>query len=164
MLWQVRFPPWTLLHSHPSCKLNIWYQIVKFKYFRNFSFCTFFKKHKRFIAKSSYGNFSRSFNRCFSGIVAISLSFRHIFNQGKKHMYYAVFYVCGRVTVVCTVCEAEIKSREYTTELTLSQKNAVICAYDEISFWHCGPNFLIHDVLVDFMIFLFRILNLPLNI
>ena len=41
-------------------------------------------------------------------------------------MYYAVFYVCGRVTVVCTVCEAEIKSREYTTELTLSQKNAVI--------------------------------------
>lgn len=58
--------------------------------------------------------------------------------------------VPGTEAIVCTVCKAEIKSREYTTELTLSQKNAVICAYDEISFWHCGPSFLIHDVLVDF--------------
>lgn len=55
----------------------------------------------------------------------------------------------GTEAIVCTVCKEEIETREYTVELTLSQKNAVICAYDEISFWHCGPDFLINFCLVE---------------
>lgn len=55
----------------------------------------------------------------------------------------------GTETIVCTVCGQEIENREYTVKLTLSQKNAIICAYDEISFWHCGSSFLISYVLVD---------------
>lgn len=66
-----------------------------------------------------------------------------------------IFYPDGSVApgteeIVCTVCNEEIDTREYTVELTLSQKNAVIRAYDEIEFWHCGSYFLIHTILVDF--------------
>lgn len=56
----------------------------------------------------------------------------------------------GKESIVCTVCGEEMETREYTTELTLSQKNAVISAYDEISFWHCGASYLINTILVDF--------------
>ena len=56
----------------------------------------------------------------------------------------------GEEMIVCVVCNEEIQTRKYTAELTLSQKNAAICAYDELNFWHCGPNFLIHTVLVEF--------------
>lgn len=55
----------------------------------------------------------------------------------------------GTEVIVCTACKEEIKTREYTVEITLSQKNAVICAYDEISYWHCGPSFLINFCLVE---------------
>ena len=55
----------------------------------------------------------------------------------------------GVEVIACTVCTEEIETREYSVELTLSQKNAVICAYDNISFWHCGPSFLIDFCLVD---------------
>ncbi len=56
----------------------------------------------------------------------------------------------GEEMIVCVVCNEEIESRKYIAELTLSQKNAAICAYDEIGFWHCGPNYLIYDILVGF--------------
>lgn len=56
----------------------------------------------------------------------------------------------GIEIISCTVCNEKIDTRELTIELTVSQKNAVICAYDEIGFWHCGPDFLIHTVLVEF--------------
>ena len=56
----------------------------------------------------------------------------------------------GTEVIVCTVCNEEIKTRGLTMDLTLSQKNAVICAYDEVNFWHCGPDFLINTVLVEF--------------
>lgn len=56
----------------------------------------------------------------------------------------------GTEAIVCTVCNAELETRELTIELTVSQKNAVICAYDEVSFWKCAPDFLIHKVLVEF--------------
>jgi len=56
----------------------------------------------------------------------------------------------GMEATVCTVCGEQISTREYTVELTLSQKNAVIAAYDEINFWHCGPSFLANDILADF--------------
>lgn len=56
----------------------------------------------------------------------------------------------GKEATVCTVCGEETETREYTVELTLSQKNAVICAYKEIPFWHCGQSFLINRILVDF--------------
>ena len=55
----------------------------------------------------------------------------------------------GTEAKVCMVCGEEIETREYTVELTLSQKNAVICAYDDIGFWHCGPSFLINFCLVE---------------
>ncbi len=55
----------------------------------------------------------------------------------------------GTEAIVCVVCKAELETREYTAELTISQKNAAICAYDEINFWHCGPSFLIYSVLLD---------------
>lgn len=56
----------------------------------------------------------------------------------------------GSEVIVCVVCKTELETREYTAELTISQKNAAICAYDEINFWHCGPDFLIHTILADF--------------
>lgn len=56
----------------------------------------------------------------------------------------------GVETKLCEVCGEEIETREITVNLSLSQKNAIICAYDEINFWHCGPDFLVYQVLVDF--------------
>ena len=58
--------------------------------------------------------------------------------------------VPGTEAIKCTVCDMEIDNRKYTYDLNTAEKNAVICAYDEINFWHCGPDFLIHQVLVDF--------------
>lgn len=58
--------------------------------------------------------------------------------------------VPGTEIIKCTVCNTEIESRKYTYDLSIGEKNAVICAYDEINFWHCGPDFLIYQVLVDF--------------
>lgn len=55
----------------------------------------------------------------------------------------------GSEIAVCTVCNAEIESREYSISLTLSQKNAVICAYDEVEFWNCGKDYLLNQCLVD---------------
>ena len=56
----------------------------------------------------------------------------------------------GTEVIVCTVCKEQIRAREYTVELTISQKNAALAAYDEVNFWHCGPDFLIYTVLADF--------------
>lgn len=56
----------------------------------------------------------------------------------------------GTETIVCTVCKQEIESRKYTANLTQSQKNAAICAYQEVNDWHCGPSFLIYTLLADF--------------
>ena len=58
--------------------------------------------------------------------------------------------VPGIESVICTVCSAEINTREYTVELTTGQKNAIISAYEQVNFWHCGPDFLAYDVLADF--------------
>lgn len=55
----------------------------------------------------------------------------------------------GTEVIICTVCKQEVESRKYTANLTQSQKNAAICAYDEVNFWHCGPNFLIYNILAD---------------
>ena len=56
----------------------------------------------------------------------------------------------GTEVIVCTVCKEQIRAREYTIELTISQKNVALAAYDEVNFWHCGPDFLIYTVLADF--------------
>lgn len=56
----------------------------------------------------------------------------------------------GTEVAYCTVCGKEAQTREYTCELTTSQKNCAIKAYDEIEFWHCGPEFLISEILVGF--------------
>ena len=58
--------------------------------------------------------------------------------------------VAGIEETICLVCNAELETREYTIELTLSQQNAAICAYNQINFWHCGPDFLIHELLADY--------------
>lgn len=50
----------------------------------------------------------------------------------------------------CKVCGEELNSREYTVELTTSQRNAVLKAYQEINSWHCGRDYLINEVLVSF--------------
>ena len=56
----------------------------------------------------------------------------------------------GKEAVTCTVCSEEIESRELTIELTTSQKNAIIKAYDSIPFWHPSHDFLVYTLLVDF--------------
>ena len=56
----------------------------------------------------------------------------------------------GTEVIVCSVCKQEVESRKYTANLTQSQKNAAICAYEEVNFWHCGPSFLIYTLLADF--------------
>lgn len=56
----------------------------------------------------------------------------------------------GTEVIVCTVCKQEVENRIYTANLTQSQKNAAICAYEEINDWHCGPSFLIYTLLADF--------------
>lgn len=55
----------------------------------------------------------------------------------------------GREATVCTICGEETETREYTVELTLSQKNAVICAYDALSYFHCGASYMVNTVLVE---------------
>lgn len=55
----------------------------------------------------------------------------------------------GREATVCTICGEETETREYTVELTLSQKNAVICAYDTLSYFHCGASYMVNTVLVE---------------
>lgn len=56
----------------------------------------------------------------------------------------------GKQIKKCTVCNKELESKEYTVELSTSQRNAVLKAYQEIQNWHCGRDFLINDVLVGF--------------
>lgn len=56
----------------------------------------------------------------------------------------------GTQAILCTVCNSEIETKEYTVELTNDQKNAVIRAYEEESFWHVSRDYLIYDVLVGF--------------
>ena len=56
----------------------------------------------------------------------------------------------GTQAVSCTVCNTELETKDYTIELTNSQKNAVIRAYEEENFWHVSRNYLINDVLVGF--------------
>lgn len=56
----------------------------------------------------------------------------------------------GTEVIVCTVCKQEVESRKYTANLSQSQKNAAICAYEKVNDWHCGPSFLIYTLLADF--------------
>ncbi|BDZ76419.1 hypothetical protein [Claveliimonas bilis] len=56
----------------------------------------------------------------------------------------------GTQSVCCSVCKKELETKEYTIELTNSQKNAVIRAYEEENFWHVSRDYLIYDVLVGF--------------
>lgn len=56
----------------------------------------------------------------------------------------------GTQAMLCTVCNSEIETKEYTIELTNGQKNAVIRAYEEESFWHVSRDYLIYDILVGF--------------
>lgn len=56
----------------------------------------------------------------------------------------------GTQAILCTVCNKELETKEYTIELTSGQKNAVIRAYEEENFWHVSRNYLINDVLVGF--------------
>ena len=54
----------------------------------------------------------------------------------------------GTQAIQCTVCNKELKTKEYTIELTNNQKNAVIRAYEEENFWHVSRDYLINGVLV----------------
>lgn len=56
----------------------------------------------------------------------------------------------GTQAVLCSVCNTEFKTKEYTIELTNDQKNAVIRAYEEENFWHVSRDYLINDVLVGY--------------
>lgn len=56
----------------------------------------------------------------------------------------------GTQAVLCSVCNKELETKEHTIELTNSQKNAVIRAYEEENFWHVSRSYLINDVLVGF--------------
>lgn len=56
----------------------------------------------------------------------------------------------GEQVKKCTVCGEELESKEYTIELSTSQRNAVLKAYQEVQNWHCGRDFLINDVLGGF--------------
>lgn len=56
----------------------------------------------------------------------------------------------GTQAVLCSVCNTELKTKEYTIELTNDQKNAVIRAYEEENFWHVSRDYLINDVLVGY--------------
>lgn len=54
----------------------------------------------------------------------------------------------GTQAVLCLVCSTELETKEYTIELTIGQKNAVIRAYEEENFWHVSRGYLINNVLV----------------
>ena len=56
----------------------------------------------------------------------------------------------GTQVICCTGCQEELETKQYTIELTNSQKNAVIRAYEEENFWHVSRDYLIHDILVGF--------------
>lgn len=56
----------------------------------------------------------------------------------------------GIQEICCSVCKEELETKEYTIELSNSQKNAVIRAYEEENFWHVSRDYLIHDILVEF--------------
>lgn len=49
----------------------------------------------------------------------------------------------------CKICGKMVKEREYTTEISLSQKNAIIKAYSWLNDWHPSYEFLIYDLLVE---------------
>lgn len=55
----------------------------------------------------------------------------------------------GIEVLPCKVCGELVKEREYTTEISLSQKNAIIKAYSWLNDWHPSYEFLIYDLLVD---------------
>lgn len=56
----------------------------------------------------------------------------------------------GTQAIQCTVCNKELETKEYTIELTNSQKNAIIRAYEEENSWHVSRDYLINDILVGF--------------
>ena len=56
----------------------------------------------------------------------------------------------GQEVQKCQVCGEELQLREYTIELSTSQRNAILKAYQEVNNWHCGRDFLINEVLVSY--------------
>lgn len=56
----------------------------------------------------------------------------------------------GTQAVMCSVCDTKLESKEYTIELTIGQKNAVIRAYEEENFWHVSRDYLINNILVEY--------------
>lgn len=56
----------------------------------------------------------------------------------------------GTQAITCAVCNKELKTKEYTIELTNGQKNAIIRAYEEENFWHVSRDYLINDILVGY--------------
>ena len=54
----------------------------------------------------------------------------------------------GTQAILCTVCNKELETKEYTIELTNNQKNAIIRAYEEENYWHVSRDYLINGILV----------------
>ncbi len=55
----------------------------------------------------------------------------------------------GEEVQKCKSCGKELNSREYTIELTTSQRNAILKAYERVNSWHCGRDYLINELLVS---------------
>lgn len=55
----------------------------------------------------------------------------------------------GEEVKKCTVCGKQLESREYTVELSTSQRNAILKAYQKLNSWHCGRDYLINEILVS---------------
>lgn len=55
----------------------------------------------------------------------------------------------GEEVQKCKSCGKELNSREYKIELTTSQRNAILKAYDSLNYWHCGREYLINELLVS---------------
>ena len=56
----------------------------------------------------------------------------------------------GEEVQKCKICQMELNSREYMIEMSTSQRNAVLKAYQEINSWHCGRDYLINEILVSY--------------
>ena len=55
----------------------------------------------------------------------------------------------GEEVQKCKSCGKELNSRKYTIELTTSQRNAILKAYERVNSWHCGRDYLINELLVS---------------
>lgn len=55
----------------------------------------------------------------------------------------------GEEVQKCKSCGKELNSREYTIEITTSQRNAILKAYERVNSWHCGRDYLINELLVS---------------